>query len=41
MIYLLDVNALVAFGHTEHQFHARVVEWAAKVVDEILTAMRG
>jgi len=31
MRYLLDVNALVAFGHTEHQFHARVVSWAAKV----------
>ncbi len=31
MRYLLDVNALVAFGHTEHLFHARVVRWAAKV----------
>lgn len=31
MRYLLDVNALVAFGHTEHQFHVRVVRWAAKV----------
>ncbi|MEJ7624581.1 MAG: hypothetical protein WKF34_11375 [Pyrinomonadaceae bacterium] len=31
MRYLLDVNALVAFGHTEHLFHARVVRWAATV----------
>ncbi len=31
MKYLLDVNALVAFGHTEHQFYIRVAEWAAKV----------
>ena len=36
MRYLLDVNALVAFGHTEHQFHARIVEWAAKTVYEDL-----
>ena len=34
MRYLLDVNALVAFGHTEHQFHARIVGWAAKTVYE-------
>ena len=31
MKYLLDVNALVAFGHTEHQFYIRVAEWAAKM----------
>ncbi len=31
MRHLLDVNALVAFGHTEHLFHARVVRWAATV----------
>ena len=31
MRYLLDVNALVAFGHTEHQFHGCVAEWAAKM----------
>lgn len=31
MRYLLDVNALVAFGHTDHLFHARVVKWAATV----------
>lgn len=29
MKYLLDVNALVAFGHAEHQFYVRVPEWAA------------
>jgi predicted nucleic acid-binding protein len=27
MRYLLDVNALVAFGITQHQFHERVVDW--------------
>lgn len=31
MRYLLDVNALVAFGHTDHLFHARTVKWAATV----------
>lgn len=31
MKYLLDVNALVAFGHTEHQFYTRVAEWAAEI----------
>ncbi|CAN5124705.1 type II toxin-antitoxin system VapC family toxin [soil metagenome] len=31
MRYLLDVNALVAFGHTEHLFHNRIVMWAATV----------
>ena len=27
MKYLLDVNALIAFGITQHQFHKRVVDW--------------
>ena len=27
MKYLLDVNALIAFGITQHQFHQRVVDW--------------
>ncbi len=27
MIYLLDVNALVALGHLQHQFHDRVTAW--------------
>ncbi|MBP9665136.1 MAG: hypothetical protein KBD94_10980 [Pyrinomonadaceae bacterium] len=31
MRYLLDVNAVVAFGHTGHQHHARVAEWAASL----------
>ena len=31
MRYLLDVNALIAFGHTEHQFHKRVASWAASI----------
>jgi predicted nucleic acid-binding protein len=28
MIYLLDVNALIAFGFQNHEFHARVVSWS-------------
>ena len=27
MIYLLDVNALVALGFINHEFHARVARW--------------
>ncbi len=27
MKYLLDVNALVAFGVAEHEFHDRVADW--------------
>lgn len=27
MTYLLDVNALVALGIMEHEFHGRMVEW--------------
>ena len=27
MIYLLDVNALVALGFVNHEFHHRVVSW--------------
>jgi hypothetical protein len=27
MIYLLDVNALVALGIMQHQFHERVTTW--------------
>jgi uncharacterized protein len=27
MKYLLDVNALIAFGVNQHQFHQRVVNW--------------
>jgi predicted nucleic acid-binding protein len=29
MRYLLDVNALIAFGIVQHQFHERVVHWVA------------
>ncbi len=29
MIYLLDVNALVALGVFHHEFHARVAAWIA------------
>ena len=31
MKYLLDVNALVAFGHADHQFYVRVANWAAEL----------
>ena len=27
MKYLLDVNALIALGFVNHQFHARIVAW--------------
>jgi predicted nucleic acid-binding protein len=27
MKYLLDVNALVALGFLEHEFHERVARW--------------
>jgi predicted nucleic acid-binding protein len=27
MIYLLDVNALVALGFAHHEFHSRVARW--------------
>lgn len=27
MMYLLDVNALVALGFMQHEFHARVARW--------------
>ncbi len=27
MRYLLDVNALIAFGHTAHEFHRRILAW--------------
>jgi predicted nucleic acid-binding protein len=39
--YLLDVNALVALGFLQHEFHARVVGWigalAAKETPELAT----
>ena len=27
MRYILDLNALIAFGVTQHQFHQRIVDW--------------
>ena len=30
MKYLLDVNALVALGFLEHEFHQRVARWVAR-----------
>jgi predicted nucleic acid-binding protein len=42
MRYLLDVNALVAFGFFEHEFHHRVATWASDVASapetELLTS---
>ena len=29
MTYLLDVNALLALGLHEHEFHARLARWVA------------
>jgi predicted nucleic acid-binding protein len=29
MRYLLDVNALIAFGVIQHVFHQRIVDWVA------------
>ena len=38
MKYLLDVNALIALGFANHQFHARIVKWLqAKKNPAILT----
>jgi predicted nucleic acid-binding protein len=41
MRYLLDVNALVAFGFFEHEFHQRVATWARELASahetELLT----
>jgi uncharacterized protein len=31
MKYLLDVNALVALGFLEHEFHGRVASWVRKL----------
>jgi len=31
MKYLLDVNALVALGATEHEFHGRVTAWVGSL----------
>ncbi len=34
MRYLLDVNALVALGFLEHEFHERVSLWVLSLADE-------
>lgn len=31
MNYLLDVSVLVALGHTRHEFHKRVADWAVSI----------
>jgi uncharacterized protein len=31
MIYLLDVNALLALGLADHEFHERVARWAGSL----------
>jgi uncharacterized protein len=33
MIYLLDVNALVALGFANHEFHSRVALWVQGLAD--------
>jgi predicted nucleic acid-binding protein len=37
MRYLLDVNALLALGFLEHEFHPRVAAWITQGVQEIAT----
>jgi len=34
MRYLLDVNALVALGFLEHQFHSRVTNWINDLISK-------
>jgi len=31
MKYLLDVNALIALGFLEHEFHERVAQWVQRL----------
>ncbi len=38
MIYLLDVNALVALGFLQHEFHGRVATWVARAREPISLA---
>ena len=37
MIYLLDVNALVALGFMNHEFHGRVALWVARESPQLAT----
>ncbi len=32
MIYLLDVNALIALGFLEHEFHGRISSWVSRQI---------
>jgi predicted nucleic acid-binding protein len=34
MIYLLDVNALIALGVLHHQFHKRMAAWLARLAEK-------
>ena len=38
MIYLLDVNALLALGFHEHEFHSRLARWVAALGGEDVLA---
>lgn len=38
MIYLLDVNALVALGFLQHEFHGRVTSWIKQVKHPVTLA---
>lgn len=38
MMYLLDVNALVALGFQQHEFHGRVAAWVAQAKQPFLLA---
>ena len=37
MRYLLDVNALVALGFLEHEFHSRVAKWVSSESPSLAT----
>ena len=37
MIYLLDVNALVALGFINHEFHGRVASWVRSTYPPLAT----
>lgn len=38
MIYLLDVNALVALGFANHEFHDRLAAWVKKQQAQLATS---
>ena len=38
MTYLLDVNALVALGFQQHEFHGRVASWVVRLKQPLLLA---